>query len=530
MSCAVRSYAVRRRRRRLSKFDHLRGPRLATAWPLRSGRARGSRPTRPRFPSPRDVPVPEDLRATIEHHMSLYPDRRSAVLPALARRAARARLAVARGDGAGGGGDAASARPTSSRSRASTTCSSCSRSAATRSTCARTCPASCAARRTCSARCREATGAPVGGSSPDGEFHLRSFECLGACDIAPMASIEGHYRGPLTPEDAHAIAEHLRDGGAAGRRAAREDADRRRAGVRRRTATMSSGILLQHVDVPDLNRIDTYERLGGYRGAAQGADRDDGRTRCSRSSRRSGLRGRGGAGFSMGKKASFLPARRHRQVPVLQRGRVRAGHLQGPRADAPQPAPADRGRADRRLRGRRQPRVHLHPRRVRGGGRHPRRRRSPRRTRAATSASASWARTSRCSLVVHRGAGAYICGEETALLDSLEGKRGNPRLKPPFPANQGLYQGPTLINNVETLSQRPAHHRATAPTGSSSSGPSARRARRSCRCPATCSAPATTRSSSASRRARSSTASPAARRDGPAGEGLVPGRLVGARC
>ena len=60
-----------------------------------------------------------------------------------------------------------------------------------------------------------------------------------------------------------------------------------------------------------------------------------------------------------------------------------------------------------------------------------------------------------CSLVVHRGAGAYICGEETALLDSLEGKRGNPRLKPPFPANQGLYQGPTLINNVETLSNAP---------------------------------------------------------------------------
>jgi NADH-quinone oxidoreductase subunit F len=60
-----------------------------------------------------------------------------------------------------------------------------------------------------------------------------------------------------------------------------------------------------------------------------------------------------------------------------------------------------------------------------------------------------------CSLVLHRGAGAYICGEETGLLDSLEGKRGNPRLKPPFPAAQGLYQGPTLINNVETLSTMP---------------------------------------------------------------------------
>jgi NADH-quinone oxidoreductase subunit F len=58
-------------------------------------------------------------------------------------------------------------------------------------------------------------------------------------------------------------------------------------------------------------------------------------------------------------------------------------------------------------------------------------------------------------LWVHRGAGAYICGEETALLDALEGKRGNPRLKPPFPAVQGLYKGPTLINNVETLMNAP---------------------------------------------------------------------------
>ena len=53
---------------------------------------------------------------------------------------------------------------------------------------------------------------------------------------------------------------------------------------------------------------------------------------------------------------------------------------------------------------------------------------------------------------VHRGAGAYICGEETALLESLEGKRGNPRLKPPFPASVGLFQCPTVINNVETIS------------------------------------------------------------------------------
>src|SRR5438093_2885530 len=55
-------------------------------------------------------------------------------------------------------------------------------------------------------------------------------------------------------------------------------------------------------------------------------------------------------------------------------------------------------------------------------------------------------------IVLHRGAGAYICGEETALLESLEGYRGQPRLRPPFPAVEGLYKSPTVINNVETLS------------------------------------------------------------------------------
>jgi NADH-quinone oxidoreductase subunit F len=56
-----------------------------------------------------------------------------------------------------------------------------------------------------------------------------------------------------------------------------------------------------------------------------------------------------------------------------------------------------------------------------------------------------------CEIYVQRGAGAYICGEETALLESLEGKRGNPRIKPPFPAVKGLWDCPTVVNNVETL-------------------------------------------------------------------------------
>ena len=58
-------------------------------------------------------------------------------------------------------------------------------------------------------------------------------------------------------------------------------------------------------------------------------------------------------------------------------------------------------------------------------------------------------------LVVHAGAGAYICGEETALLDSLEGRRGQPRLRPPFPAVAGLYASPTVVNNVESIASVP---------------------------------------------------------------------------
>jgi len=61
----------------------------------------------------------------------------------------------------------------------------------------------------------------------------------------------------------------------------------------------------------------------------------------------------------------------------------------------------------------------------------------------------------RIDMVLHRGAGAYICGEETGLMNSLEGKRGNPRIKPPFPAQAGVFGLPTTVNNVETLAAVP---------------------------------------------------------------------------
>ena len=84
-----------------------------------------------------------------------------------------------------------------------------------------------------------------------------------------------------------------------------------------------------------------------------------------------------------------------------------------------------------------------------------------------------------CEVYVHRGAGAYEAGEETALLESLEGKRAQPRNKPPFPAVVGLYGSPTAVNNVETLCNVPLDRPERRRNGSRRSGPR-KMAARSC--------------------------------------------------
>jgi NADH-quinone oxidoreductase subunit E len=197
----------------MTKFDHLRGlpgsrDRLAAqVW---EGARVEAGPAD--VPEPSDVQVPDGLRATIEHHMSLYPDSRSAVLPALSAAqeehgwlspeaieqvAAVMRVTPAYLESVASFYDMLELHPVGRHTIYVCTNLSCQLRGA----------------RDVLDAMSQATGAPVGGSSTDGEFHLRAFECLGACDIAPMASIEGHYRGPLDAEDAHTIAAHLRDGG-----------------------------------------------------------------------------------------------------------------------------------------------------------------------------------------------------------------------------------------------------------------------------------------------------------------------------
>jgi len=216
---------------------------------------------------------------------------------------------------------------------------------------------------------------------------------------------------------------------------------------------MARKLIFDNIDEPGLNTLDVYRRRGGYGDRLRKALSMP-HEALVEELKASGLRGRGGAGFSMGTKASFLPMGQMDKYLVCNADESEPGTFKD--REIMQKIPhlliegciigayaAGANKAFIFIRGEY--------------------------TEAATILEAAideakaeglignriLGTTFSLELWVHRGAGAYICGEETALLDALEGKRGNPRLKPPFPANQGLYQGPTLINNVETLATTP---------------------------------------------------------------------------
>ena len=151
------------------------------------------------------------------------------------------------------------------------------------------------------------------------------------------------------------------------------------------------------------------------------------------------------------------------RLPALPRGerrRGRAVHVQGPHARRARSAPADRGRRHHR-RSRSSATTRSSTSAASSRWAHERleqaRRRRVRATASSARTSSAPASTSRS--ILHRGAGCYIAGDETGLLSSLEGERAMPRIKPPFPAVQGVYAAPTIVNNVETHVDRPAHHR-----------------------------------------------------------------------
>jgi NADH-quinone oxidoreductase subunit F len=212
-------------------------------------------------------------------------------------------------------------------------------------------------------------------------------------------------------------------------------------------------ILFDRIDEPGLNTLPVYERRGGY-GALRQALLEMTPEEVLSNLMDSGIRGRGGAGFQMGRKISFLPHGHMDKYLVCNADESEPGTFKDRELMQKSPHMLIEGIVIASYAGEIS-RAFIY---IRGEYDH----QADILEAAIAEAAAAGYLGERIlgsdhslSLVLHRGAGAYICGEETGLLDSLEGKRGNPRLKPPFPAIEGLYHGPTLINNVETLSTVP---------------------------------------------------------------------------
>jgi NADH-quinone oxidoreductase subunit F len=213
---------------------------------------------------------------------------------------------------------------------------------------------------------------------------------------------------------------------------------------------MGRKIILEHIDVPGIRTFEVFRRLGGYR-AVEKVLKNLSPDKVLSEVKTSGLRGRGGAGFPTGLKWSFIDKKSDEPRYLICN------------ADESEPGTFK----DRYLM------EHIPHLLIEG---------------MIISAYAISASTAyiyvrgefkyiigilnkaigeaynngflgknilgsgyNLDIYVHPGAGAYICGEETALIESLEGKRGNPRIKPPFPASKGLWECPTVVNNVETL-------------------------------------------------------------------------------
>ena len=214
-------------------------------------------------------------------------------------------------------------------------------------------------------------------------------------------------------------------------------------------------ILFKDIDEPGLNTLEVYRRRGGYEALRQALSMS--REDVLGELLASGIRGRGGAGFQMGKKVSFLPHGHIDKYLVCNADESEPGTFKDRELMQKNPHMLIEGMIIAAYAGE-ITRSFIY---IRGEY-----------DRQADILDAAIAEAYEAgfigerilgsdhtlSLVLHRGAGAYICGEETGVLDSLEGKRGNPRLKPPFPANQGLYQGPDADQQRRDALHRPAHH------------------------------------------------------------------------
>ena len=212
-------------------------------------------------------------------------------------------------------------------------------------------------------------------------------------------------------------------------------------------------IILRNQDISDIADIDVYEKHGGY-DALKKALQEMTPEQVTDQVKASGLKGRGGAGFPTGLKWSFLPKGVFPRYLVVNADESEPGTFKDREIMEKNPHQFIEGIIISAYA------IQCNHAFIYIRGEFPGAARVLEQTIETAKARGYVGEkildtNFNLEITVHRGAGAYICGEETALLDSLEGKLGQPRVKPPFPAAVGLYGKPTVINNVETLANIP---------------------------------------------------------------------------
>jgi NADH-quinone oxidoreductase subunit F len=289
------------------------------------------------------------------------------------------------------------------------------------------------------ARLQEELHIRPGETTPDGALTLTEVECLCACEIAPMAQLDKQFVGPLDDATVETVI-----------RAALDQRDDARPLVEPHAFVSTDGPVTSSRFVHVQGAWwDTYVADGGYLAAKKALSMTPAQIIDEVS--RANLRGLGGAGFPTAKKWSFIPAASPKPKYLVvnadegEPGTFKDRYIleRDPHALLEGMIIAARAIASHKAY------VYIRGEYFRSARRF---------HRAVQEAYAhGWLGKDiqgsgfDLDVVIHRGAGAYICGEETALLTSLEGGKGFPRIKPPFPAISGLFQCPTIVNNVETL-------------------------------------------------------------------------------
>jgi NADH-quinone oxidoreductase subunit F len=270
-----------------------------------------------------------------------------------------------------------------------------------------------------------------GETTPDGEVTLTEVECLCACEIAPMAQLDEQFVGPLDGKTIDGLV----------RCETREPEP---------YVTSEGPVLSTRFGNPAGTWFDQYVKDGGYEAAKKALSMTP--AAIIEEVGKSNLRGLGGAGFPAARKWSFIPKDSPKpKYLVVNADEGEPGTFKDRYILERDPhALLDGMIAAARAIGSHKAYVYIRGEYFRS---------AKRLQRAVDEAYAhGWLGKNiqgsgfDLDVTIHRGAGAYICGEETALLSSLEGGKGFPKLKPPFPAISGLFQCPTIVNNVETLS------------------------------------------------------------------------------